>query len=353
MLKIAIIGCGKIADQHAEQIKWIPGCEIVAVCDQEPLMAKQFFERFQAKQYFTDPKKLLNDKKPDVVHITTPAQSHFELGKICLEAGANVYMEKPFTLNSQEAKSLIDIALKKKLKITVGHNVQFNNVSKRMRSIVKSGYLGSQPFHMESIYGYDLGDRSYAAALLGDKRHWVRTLPGKLAHNIISHGVCRIAEFLKGDNPKVISYSFTSPLLKSIDETDIRDEIRCIIIDDNGTTAYFTFSSQMRPIMHQFRIYGSMNGIIVDDDHQVLIKEKGTKYKSYLNFFIPPFIYARQFAKNGIYNINEFIKRDLYINSGMRFLIESFYKSVTENAALPISYKEIMVTSKIMDKIFN
>jgi len=41
MLKVAIVGCGKIADDHAAQIKRIPGCEIVGVCDAEPLMARR------------------------------------------------------------------------------------------------------------------------------------------------------------------------------------------------------------------------------------------------------------------------------------------------------------------------
>ena len=54
MLKVAIVGCGKIADSHATQIQRIEGCEIVAVCDREPLMAKQLYERFPVKKYFTD-----------------------------------------------------------------------------------------------------------------------------------------------------------------------------------------------------------------------------------------------------------------------------------------------------------
>ena len=42
MLKVAIVGCGKIADAHASQIQRIlEGCEIVGVCDREPLMARQ------------------------------------------------------------------------------------------------------------------------------------------------------------------------------------------------------------------------------------------------------------------------------------------------------------------------
>ena len=46
MLKVAIVGCGKIADSHASQIQRIEGCEIVGVCDREPLMARQLYERF-------------------------------------------------------------------------------------------------------------------------------------------------------------------------------------------------------------------------------------------------------------------------------------------------------------------
>ena len=48
--------------------------------------------------------------------------------------------------------------------------------------------------HIESCYGYDFGDKGYARALLGDKQHWVRKLPGQLLQNIISHGTGRLAK---------------------------------------------------------------------------------------------------------------------------------------------------------------
>ena len=51
MLKVAIVGCGKIADAHASQIHRIKGCEIVGVCDKEPLMARQLYERFPVKRF--------------------------------------------------------------------------------------------------------------------------------------------------------------------------------------------------------------------------------------------------------------------------------------------------------------
>ena len=114
---------------------------------------------------------------------------------------------------------------------------------------------------MESYYSYDLGDPSYAQALLGDKHHWVCRLPGQLLHNVISHGIARIAEFLTSDDPQVIAYGFVSPVLKGIGETGNLDELRVIIAEEERTTAYFTFSSQLKPSVHEFRIYGSKNGL--------------------------------------------------------------------------------------------
>src|SRR5215831_18113496 len=232
MLKVAIVGCGKIADSHAAQIQRIQGCEIVAVCDREPLMAKQLHDRFPIKHYFSDLTELLEKARPDVVHITTPPEGHFELACLCMQYGANVYIEKPFTVYADQTQKLIELAEEQGVKLTAGHNDQFSPVARRMRALVQSGYLGGQPVHMESHYSYDLGDPSYARALLGDKNHWVRRLPGKLLQNIISHGIARIAEFVTSEHPQVIAYGFVSALLKSIGETEIIDELRVVISDD-------------------------------------------------------------------------------------------------------------------------
>lgn len=353
MLKIGIVGCGKIADAHASQIQRIKGCEIVGVCDQEPLMARQLYERFPIKRYFGDLTALLSEAQPDVVHITTPPGSHFEIARTCLERGCHVYVEKPVTVNAEEAQTLLALAEEKGLKLTAGHDDQFSHVARRMRALVQSGYLGGVPVHMESFFCYDLSDPEYARAFLGDRQHWVRRLPGKLLHNIISHGIARIAEFLTSDTPQVIAYGFVSPLLKRLGETEILDELRVIISEEERTTAYFTFSSQMRPAMHQFRIYGPKNGLMVDQDHETLLKLRGGRFKSYGEKFIPPVIFAAQHLGNLITNVRSFIGRDFDMRSGMKYLIESFYRSIAQGTAVPIPYPEILRTARIMDAIFD
>jgi predicted dehydrogenase len=352
VLRVAIIGCGKIADSHASQIGRIKGCEIVGVYDREPLMAQQLAKRFPIKKAFSSLTQLLDEARPDVVHITTPPQGHFDLARTCLEYGCHIYVEKPFTVWADEAEKLIAIANERQLKLTVGHDDQFSHVSRRMRSIVRNGFLGGSPVHMESYYCYEISKAGYSGALLGDKKHWVRRLPGKLLQNIISHGIARIAEFLAGDSPEVITYGFTSPLLRSMGETEIIDELRVIIHDVDGTTAYFTFSSQMRPGLHGFRIYGSKNGLMLDQDQETLIKLRGAQYKSYAEKFVPPIVLAGQYLGNASLNLKTFLGNDFHMKSGLKFLIESFYRSIIEGTPEPIPYREILLTSRIMEAIF-
>ena len=351
MLKVAIIGCGKIADSHAEQLQQIKRCEIVGVCDREELMARQLYERFPIKAYFNDVEELLSKGAPDVVHITTPPQSHFDLGRRCLEHGCHIYVEKPFTVDTLQAVELIRLADLRGLKVTVGNDAHFTHAARQFRELVRQGYLGGDPVHMESYYCYELGD-SYAKALLGDAGHWVRRLPGQLLHNIISHGVVRLAEYLKSDNPLVIAHGYTSPILRKLGERQLKDELRAIIADGDVATAYFTFSSQMQPSLHQFRIYGPKNGLVLDDDEHSVIKLHGTRYKSYAEKFIPHVNFAGQYLGSLAGNLKLFLKRDFHMKAGLKHLIEAFQDSITENKPLPISYREIVLTCKIMDVVF-
>jgi predicted dehydrogenase len=352
MIKVGIVGCGKIADAHAEQIRRIPSASLVAVCDTEPLMARQFSDRFVIPAHFADVEAMLDRARPDVVHVTTPPQSHYSIGMRCLQAGCHVYMEKPFAVNEEETFSLLQVAEQKSLRMTVGHDYQFTHAKRRMRTLVKAGYLGTEPVHIESYHCYELGSETYAKALLGDKDHWVRKLPGRLLHNNISHGICAIAEFLTESDPQVVAAGFSSPLLRGMGETDIVDELRVIITEKSRRTAYFTFSSQMRPVLHGLAVYGTHNGIVVDHDQQTCIKIPGARRKSYLEKFVSPASLGKQYFQQAASNVRLFLNHDFHMKSGMKNLIESFYKSIQDGAADPISHREIVLTARIMDQIF-
>jgi predicted dehydrogenase len=351
-LRIAIAGCGKIADQHVEAIGRIPGSQIVALCDRELMMAKQLGERCGVSQCFSDLGEMLAAVSPDVVHITTPPQPHFALARLCLESGSHVYLEKPFTVTASEAESLIQIAESRGLKLTAGHNCQFTREAIEMRRLAAEGYFGGKPIHLESYFSYDLGDKSYVGPLLGNRSHWVRRLPGKLLHNLISHGIAKLAEFLDDEIAEIVAFAGQSPELERLNGEDVLDELRVLIRDKSGTTAFFFFSTQVKPKLNQLRICGPVNSLVLDQNSSSLIRNVNRSYKSYLTFFIPPLLSARENLRNAVTNIRDFAGQKLYQDFGMTELIKRFYNSIRCSEAPPIPYREILLTAKIMDEIF-
>ena len=103
MLRIGIVGCGKIADGHVEQIRATGRGDVVAVCDREPLMVEQLAERMRIPGRHTDLATMLANERLDVVHVATPPDSHLPIARQAMEAGCHVFMEKPFALTADVA----------------------------------------------------------------------------------------------------------------------------------------------------------------------------------------------------------------------------------------------------------
>lgn len=352
MLRIAVIGCGTMAESHFIQIEKIPFAKLVGVCDAEILMAKQVTLRYDVSEFFDNVDELIDKTKPDIIHITTPPDSHYSLAKKCLKNGIHIYVEKPFTLYYNEALDLINIAEEKKLKLTVGHNAQFSPAAIKLRNLVKSGYLGGSPVHMDSIYCYNWGNESYAKSIIGNANHWVNQLPGKLLQNIISHGISKIAEFLDTDNPKVIVDTYKSDFIEKLGSSEIVDELR-VIIRDQQRSSYFTFSSTIKPQVHSFKIYGPKRTLELNHNTQTLIKYEDFGYRSYLRYVLEPRKIAKQYRLNSRLNLKGLYKKEIRGDFGIEYLTQAFYNSVLDKCDLPISYQEILLTSKIMENIFS
>lgn len=352
MLRIAIVGCGKIADQHVLAIHRLEGCEVVAVCDREPLMARQLGERFGIGDCHEDLDALLKEVRPDAVHITTPPQGHYTLARKCLEAGSHVYLEKPFTVTAAEAEALVKLALERKRVVAAGHNYQFTPEMLEMRRLVGEGFLGGRPVHLECHWPYDLGDRSYVAPLLANRDHWVRRLPGQLFQNLISHGVARLAEFLDDKLDLVSATAHQSEQLKRLGESEILDELRVMVRDRTGTTAFFCFSTQIKPGRNTLAIGGPVNSLMVDSSCGSVVRKWKRPDKSYATFFAPPLRDAREHLRNASRNVRSFLGRQLYQDSGMKELIGRFYDGVRGNGQPPVPYREVLLTARLMDEIF-
>jgi UDP-N-acetylglucosamine 3-dehydrogenase len=87
-------------------------------------------------------REILDDSRISAVHIATPNHTHYPLAKMALEAGKNVLVEKPMTLNSREAYELVELAASRELVLHVGHIFRFNSALRTARQVLQSGGIG-------------------------------------------------------------------------------------------------------------------------------------------------------------------------------------------------------------------
>ena len=317
-LRVAIVGCGKIADGHVDEIHKMPEqAQVVAVCDREALMAEQLATRFAIPATYDNFQQMLERERPDVVHVTTPPQSHAALALQALAAGCHVYVEKPFALDGAQATQIVAAAESQRRKITVGYSSLFDPPALRLREMVAEGVLG-EPLHVESFYGYNL-DGPFGKALLADPGHWVHGLPGKLFHNIIDHMLNKIVEFVPDDVPQVTALASDAMM----------DELR-VLVRGQRVTGYGTFSSHIRPAAQFVRVYGTRNIAHVDFLARTVTLEASPKLPSAIGRLLPPFEHASALVGQGLSNLGRFLRSDFQYFAGMRHLMSLFFEGLDE-----------------------
>jgi predicted dehydrogenase len=261
-------------------------------------------------------------------------------------------LEKPFTVTADQTVSLLEYAENHNLKMTAGHNLQFTLEMLEMRRLVAGGFLGGNPVHVESHFSYSLADTSYVGPILGSRTHWVRLLPGQLLHNILSHGIAKLAEFLDDGPYEIVARAAQSPQLQALGGQEVLDELRVMLRDHRGTTAFFCFSTQLKPGLNQLRVCGPANSLVVDHASGSLIRHINRPQKSYMTYFMPPLLQAREHLRNAKQNVTNFLRQRLYQDSGIKEQLERFYASIRASAPVPIPYSQIISTARIMDEIF-
>jgi predicted dehydrogenase len=350
-LKVAIVGCGKIADAHVEEIAKLPGrARVTAVCDRELLLAEQLAARYLIPRHYDDLGALLDRERPDAVHVTTPPQSHLVLARQALDAGSHVYVEKPFTLNAADSRALIAHAEQAGKKLTVGYSYFFDPPALKMRELIGEGVLGD-PVHVESFHGYDLGG-AFGQALLADPDHWVHKLPGKLFHNIIDHPLSKICEFLPDERPRVLAHGYALPRERFGDERDeLQDELR-VILAGARVSAYATFSSHIRPAGQFVRVYGTRNTLQVDYAARTVTLDPSATLPSAIGRLVPAFQQAKSFLKEGVGNVWRFTRNDFHYFAGLQTQLGRFYECIERDGPPPYPYREIVRVSELLDEIF-
>lgn len=139
---IGVVGIGGWGKNLARNYSEMPEADLRYVCDLDEKRLAAARRQYPASQVTADYEQLLNDDALQAVVIATTAPTHYPLCKAALEAGKDVFVEKPFVLNSGEAAELIKIATERKRILMVGHLLEYHPVVERLRQMIAQEELG-------------------------------------------------------------------------------------------------------------------------------------------------------------------------------------------------------------------
>lgn len=319
-----------MAQKHATAVRLQAGARLIAVVD--PILATEEVKaRFGAEiEHYSDTAEMLAKVRPNLVHIVTPPSTHFPLATQCLLAGANVYVEKPFALNVQDATDILDLADKFGLKVCPGHQVLFQRAGQLYQTFLPM--IGGI-VHVESYFSFKpVRRRPDGGTPLSAVDQLVDILP---------HPVYLLLSALGTDSntPAEVTALDVAP------EGEVRAVIRCgkvlstLIITLNG-----------RPVESYLRVIGTNGSVTADFILGDIVKSFGPG-ASAPAVVIKPFSQSSQKFWGSFAGLCRLLFRKQTSYPGLGELLTLFYSSVRSGAAAPISRQTIVSTVQICEQI--
>ena len=151
MIRVGVIGAGKMGLSHLAILGAHPDVQIVGVCDSIGYLL-DVLERYTGMHKFTDAISLF-DEHPDAVLIATPSASHVALVGDALERGIHVFCEKPLTLSGDESTALADVAATVGAVTQVGYHNRFVGTFREVRRLLDLDAIGHVSHVLAEAYG--------------------------------------------------------------------------------------------------------------------------------------------------------------------------------------------------------
>ena len=223
-IRVAVIGVGHLGKIHAKLYKDVQDAELCGIYDADEKQAAEVARVLEVTAYGSI-KELLDEV--DAVNIVTPTISHHSIALQALQAGCDVFLEKPITRSETEARELLDYAQKNGRIIQVGHIERFNPALQSLKEIEV------RPVFIEAHRLASFNPRGTDVAVILD---------------LMIHDLDLILHLVKS-KPSHVSASGVGVISPTIDIANARIEF------ENGCVANITASRISAKKMRKMRIF--------------------------------------------------------------------------------------------------
>ena len=314
---------------HAVAIQRIPqAASLIAVADADAPSATALATELRVPAVYTDFEKLLEHERPEVVHICTSPASHFTLARMALEAGANVYVEKPFTETSAQAKELIELAQALDRRVCAGHQLLFDPPTIMAQPLL--GRLGRIQ-HVESYFAFRQARRQ-------DGRTPMTAMEQLL--DILPHPTYLLVHFLGLD-------ASDSPLEVHGMRADERGSVHALV-SAGDVTGVLVASLHARPVDSYVKIVGTRGSLILDYMRGIVIPSSGGT--STIDKILEPYSRSWRTAAGSTSSLVKRVVKKQRSYPGLADAFLGFYEHIESGNPAPVTNNNILRTSELCDQ---
>lgn len=324
-LRVALIGCGKMGLHHLRGMAASGRADVVGIAD--PLASREDLGSLIAADTIItgSAAEMLRQAHPDVVHIVTPPASHADLAVMALEAGCHVYVEKPFTPTRPDAERILSLAEARGLKVCPGHQVLFEAPALEAARILPS--IG-RVVHIESHFSFKQVRRNIT--------------PVEQAKDIVPHAVYPVVEQLRA----ATGLAREPIVLKGLTVRSSGDVYALLQL--GSVTAILLVTLTGRPVEQYQHIIGTNGSLRADYIAGCLITLIGPGTGPGVLF--TPYRRSWQTLTGATKGFAKVISgKSSY--PGLKKLIASFYDSILDTTAPPLTPASILDTVDICEQI--
>lgn len=264
MVKLAVVGLGKMGLSHFAIINAHPLVKVVAVCDATGYLL-DVLGKYTGVPTYADYEKMLDEVELDAVVIATPSKMHARMVRTALERGLHVFCEKPFCLDSEEGAELMRIADERKLVNQVGYHNRFVGAFQEVKRLLDAGAIGRVTHVLAEAYG------PVVLRPKGSTWRTQRAEGGGCLYDYAAHPINLLNWYF--GQPSSVGGSVLNPVFSA----DTDDEVFGTLYFDDGKTAQVSVSwsdESFRKMTTKMTIWGTAGRIYADrQECQVFLRD--------------------------------------------------------------------------------